>query len=83
VNREKWEMGDRTLNFLRQVLAECQETGHFKEMNVEYLSFMVWSALHGMCALYCRERCQAYEHEQETELLRNGMEYFIKLLRQA
>jgi AcrR family transcriptional regulator len=83
VNREKWEMGDRTLNFLRQVLGECQERGHFKGMNVEYLSFMVWSALHGMCALYCRERCQAYEHEQETELLRNGMEYFIKLLRQA
>jgi AcrR family transcriptional regulator len=78
---EKWEMGDRTLNFLKQVLAECQAKGHFQGMNVEYLSFMIWSSLHGMCALYCRNRCQAYEHEQETELLRNGMEYFSQMIK--
>lgn len=80
LDREKWEMGNRTLNFLKQVLAECQEKGHFKGMNIEYLSFMIWSSLHGMCALYCRNRCQAFEHQKETELLRNGMEYFTQLL---
>ena len=79
-DREKWEMGNRTLNFLKEVLTECQGKGHFKGMNIEYLSFTIWSSLHGMCALYCRNRCQAYEHETETELLRNGIEYFIKML---
>lgn len=79
-HREKWEMGDRTLNFLKEVLSACQQKGHFNAMNTEYLSFMVWSSLHGMCALYCRDRCQAYEHEEETVLLRNGMEYFIQML---
>lgn len=81
LNRSKWEMGDRTLNFLKEVLLECQENGYFSGMNIEYLSFTIWSALHGMCALYCRNRCQAYEHEKETELLRNGMEYFSYMLK--
>lgn len=81
--REKWEMGDRTLGLLKEVLQECQASGHFKNHNIEYLSFMIWSSLHGMCALYCRNRCQAYEHEEETLLLRNGMEYFIQMLRKA
>ena len=81
LNREKWEMGDRTLNFLKEVLTDCQQKGHFKDMNIDYLSFMIWSSLHGMCALFCRNRCQAYEHQQEMELLRNGMDYFITLLK--
>lgn len=80
MDREKWEMGNRTLNLLKQVLNECKVKGRFKGLNVEYLSFMIWSALHGMCALYCRKRCQAYEYEAETELLRNGMQYFTQLL---
>jgi AcrR family transcriptional regulator len=81
LNREKWEMGDRTLNFLKEVLTDCQQKGHFKDLNIDYLSFMIWSSLHGMCALFCRNRCQAYEHQQEIELLRNGMDYFITLLK--
>jgi len=79
--KEQWEMGDRTLAQLKQVLWECQQIGHFRGMDVEYLSFMIWSGLHGMCALWCRRRCQAYEHVAETELLRHGMDYFIRMVR--
>lgn len=78
---EKWEMGDRTLAQLKQVLWECQQIGHFRGMDVEYLSFMIWSGLHGMCALFCRRRCQAYEHVEEAELLRHGMDYFVRMVR--
>ena len=78
---EKWAMGDRTLSMLKQVLSDCQQKGRFKDMDVEHLSFMVWSALHGMCALYCRRRCQAYQHVKEEELLRTGMEYFNRMIR--
>jgi AcrR family transcriptional regulator len=78
---EKWVMGDRTLSMLKQVLSDCQQKGHFKGMDVDHLSFMVWSGLHGMCALYCRRRCQAYQHLREEELLKNGMEYFLGMVR--
>ena len=82
-NRARWEMGDRTLNFLKQVLIECQDKGHFSGMNIDYLSYTIWSALHGMCALYCRNRCQAYEHVKDTDLLKYGMDYFVSLILKA
>lgn len=79
----KWEMGNRTLDQLRQILIACQNGGHFKGMEAEYLSFMIWSALHGMCALYCRNRCNAYEHAAEQDLLKHGMDYFIRIMEKA
>jgi AcrR family transcriptional regulator len=80
IDRDKWEMGDKTLNFLKLVLVDCQKMGHFQDKNIDYLSFMIWSSLHGMCALYCRKRCLAYEHQQEITLLNNGMDYFIEMI---
>jgi AcrR family transcriptional regulator len=81
-DEEKWEMGHTTLNQLKQVLRECQQQGHFTGYDIEYLSFTIWSSMHGMCALYCRERCQAY-HDAELEphdLMKKGYEYYISML---
>lgn len=80
--KDQWEMGDRTLGFLKQVLVDCQQTGRFKGRDVNYLSFTIWSSLHGMCALFCRERCQAYheEHIEHLTLLDKGFQYFVDML---
>lgn len=80
-NCDKWEMGQRTLDFLKEVLQDCRERGHFSGMDVEYLSFMIWSGMHGMCALYCSGRCQAYDGFDEATLMKTGMEYFISMIR--
>jgi hypothetical protein len=80
-DKQKWEMGDRTLGLLKRILSECLAKGHFRDMDVEYLSFMIWSGMHGMCALYCRGRCIVYEHTREEELLKQGVEYFIRMIR--
>jgi AcrR family transcriptional regulator len=82
-DRAKWNMGNRTLDQLKQILRECQQAGHFQQMDPEYLSFMIWSSLHGMCALYCRNRCHAYEHTSDQELLRQGMDYFISIIQKS
>jgi AcrR family transcriptional regulator len=81
-HEDKWEMGHHTLNFLKQIIRECQAAGRFKGMDVEFFSFSIWSAMHGMCALYCRDRCQAY-HEEGIEpqaLMENGYKNFITML---
>lgn len=77
-----WKMGDNTLNYLKAVLRDCQATGRFKGFDVEYLSFTIWSSLHGMCALYCRERCQAYNEQNISadDLMKNGFEYYVRFL---
>ena len=80
LDHEKWETGNKTLEFLKEVIQDCKNQGYFKDMETEFLSFTIWSALHGMCALYCRKRCQAYQHQEEIQLLRNGLDYFVKMI---
>jgi AcrR family transcriptional regulator len=81
-DQEKWAMGRQTLEFLKHVLRECQAVGHFKGMDINFLSFTVWSAMHGMSALYCRNRCKAYHDEglEPTELMEKGYRYFLTML---
>jgi AcrR family transcriptional regulator len=79
---DTWQMGKNTLNFLKQVIAECQQNGRFKDKDINYLSYTIWSTVHGMCALYCRARCQAYSEEdiQPMDLMKNGFQYFVEML---
>jgi AcrR family transcriptional regulator len=77
---EKWQMGSRTLDYLKNVLRQCQEKGHFKNQDIEYLSFTIWSTVHGMCALYCRDRCKAYPDIEPMELIKNGYKSFISMV---
>jgi len=80
---EKWEMGRRTLDYLKNVLRDCQEKGHFQNHDIESLSFMVWSTVHGMSALYCRDRCKAYPDMEPMELMKKGYQSFITLMEKA
>ena len=77
---EKWQMGQRTLEYLKNVLRDCQAKGHFKNQDVEYLSFAIWSTVHGMSALYCRDRCKAYPDIEPIDLMNNGIEAFNEML---
>jgi AcrR family transcriptional regulator len=83
MNMEKdecWEEGDKALDHLKQVIRDCQATGRFEGRDVDYLSFIIWSAMHGMCALYCRERCQAYENVDALTLMDEGYKNLISML---
>jgi AcrR family transcriptional regulator len=77
---EKWEMGHRTLESLKDIIRQCQEAGHFKGKNVDYLSFMIWSGVHGMATLYCHDRCMAYDDLDPADLLQTGYDYFAEML---
>lgn len=82
-DHEKWEMGNRTLNYLKDIIRECQEAGYFKGKDVEYLSFSIWSHMHGMCALYCRERCQAYPEQDPNDLMENAYKIYAEMLEKS
>ena len=77
---EEWQMGNRTLDYLKNVLRQCQKKGHFKNQDIEYLSFTIWSTMHGMCALYCRDRCKAYHDIEPMDLMKNGYKSFVTML---
>ena len=77
---DKWEMGHSTLEALKNVLRECQQAGHFQNRDVNGLSFMIWSTMHGMCSLYNRGRCQAYEEIDPDWLMNEGFKNFIEMI---
>ncbi len=78
---EKWEMGHQTMEYLKSVIRECQQAGYFKGKNVDFLSFIIWSAVHGMASLYCHDRCLAYENISGDQLLEKGFLYFVDMLK--
>jgi AcrR family transcriptional regulator len=78
--KEEWPMGQRTLDYLKNVLKQCQKKGHFKNIDIEYFSFTIWSTMHGMCALYCRDRCKAYHDIEPMDLMKNGYKSFVAML---
>jgi len=77
---ECWEMGDTALEHLKNVLRDCQSAGRFKGQDIEFLSFYIWSSMHGMCALYCRDRCHAYPDMDADLLMTRGFEIFVQNL---
>jgi AcrR family transcriptional regulator len=77
---EKWQMGHRTLEALKDIIRQCQEAGHFKGKDVSYLSFVIWSGVHGMATLYCHDRCMAYEDLNPEDLVDIGFKYFLEML---
>lgn len=81
LNSDKWEMGNRTLSFLKQMINECKQKGFFDQFDTDALSFTIWSAVHGMAALYCRDRCKAYPELSGDDLLNQGFEV-LKLMLQ-
>ena len=46
-----WDEGAATFEVLRTTVQECIKAGHFKGHNLEPLSYMIWSCVHGMCSL--------------------------------
>ncbi len=81
--QDKWQVGQSTLGFLKDVLRDCQQKGHFKGKDIEYLSFTIWAAMHGMCALMISSRCKAYPDMDPIELLNNGYKTFISIMEKA
>ncbi len=40
---EEWKEGDRAFDVLFQTVSQCQQSGHFKGLDTQNLSMMIWS----------------------------------------
>jgi len=47
----EWDEGDRAFEILTSTVAQCQQYNYFKDFQAESLSFVIWSAMHGLCTL--------------------------------
>ncbi|MFH0735206.1 MAG: TetR/AcrR family transcriptional regulator [bacterium] len=51
-----WVCGNRTYDLLKQNVLQCKEAGFFKDHDVDSISFVFWSIVHGMVSLHMRNR---------------------------
>lgn len=52
----EWDEGEATFGFVRSVINECLANGHFQGHQGGALAYLIWSIVHGMCALHIMQR---------------------------
>ncbi len=77
---DNWKEGGGTFEYLRMTIKECAEQGHFKGHDLEPLTYLIWSAVHGMVSLNIRKRCEVVLPERQNTIVREGLEEFFKIL---
>lgn len=77
---EKNSMGNQTLQHLISVVKECITAGKFKNMDAENLSFTILSSLHGMSALFCKDRTSTFTDRSSEQLIRDGSQTLVTML---
>jgi len=75
-----FQIAQSAINHLHELIRECQDQGRFKGMDTDYFSFMFLSAIHGICALFCKDRTVAFQNRTDEELMDNGYAYLVRLL---
>lgn len=78
--KAEWSEGTNAFELLKTTVSECIDAGYFGGLELEATSFMIWSTVHGMCALHIRDRIKGVNlHEPETMVPR-AFEAFVKLI---
>jgi AcrR family transcriptional regulator len=75
-----WIEGDATFDVLRKTISHCMEKGHFEGHQVEALSFLIWSTVHGMVSLSIRKRVQVLDQNEAENIVENSFNSFLKIL---
>lgn len=81
-----WAMGDRVFDTLVQTVRGCQQQGRMQGRDAAHMSFIIWSGLHGMCALHCRNRMSVvYKGKNamdndDQKLLKESFESYIEMI---
>jgi AcrR family transcriptional regulator len=75
-----YKIAQEAIEQLSSVVKECQKKGKFKDMDTVYFTFMILSTLHGICALFCKDRTASFVNKTNEELMQHGYECFVALL---
>jgi len=78
---ENWNEGANTFNYVKKTIEECINKRHFKGHNVEPLSFMIWSLVHGMCCLEIRQRTKGVKFSNPDTILFDGYNEYLKIIK--
>jgi AcrR family transcriptional regulator len=80
-HKELWDEGKSSFDGLQQTIRECVEKGYFHFADIETVSFVIWSTMHGMCTLNSRSRCgKVISEEKRGNIVELGFGCFTEML---
>ncbi|WP_266368743.1 TetR/AcrR family transcriptional regulator [Tellurirhabdus rosea] len=80
VEEEEWTEGTTAFNALRMTVRDCIGAGHFAGHQLEPLTFLIWSAVHGMCSLEISERIKGVVKEEAPSAVALAFDEFWMML---
>ena len=82
VKQEFWKDGAMAIGMLKSNIKECVDAGYFrKDIDIDAVSLMLWSQVHGLVTLYSKERLNVYEGKDQMKLMFDAFDVFIGLVR--
>lgn len=75
-----WIEGKTAFDYLKSVISACIEKGLIKETDVESLSYLVWSTVHGMVTLSLSKRGLRIGLSNPETIIHRTFNIFSKLL---
>ncbi|MCS7036324.1 MAG: TetR/AcrR family transcriptional regulator [Saprospiraceae bacterium] len=79
-NQECWALGMTTHQFFTQTVQTCVDARYFKSTDTEAIAYTLWAYVHGVVALFVRDRMRMYPPEKREELARKSFAMFTKMI---
>jgi AcrR family transcriptional regulator len=80
IQAKEWNEGAATFEVLQTTVKECIDAEYFKGHNLEPLSYLVWSCVHGICSLEIRARTKGVLLKNPDTIVLDAYNEFLKFI---
>ncbi len=81
---EFWKDGAMAIGLVKETVKACIDAGYFrKDLDLDEVSLMLWSQVHGLVTLYTKERLNIYEGQEKQAFLFRTFDLFFEVVRQS
>ena len=81
---EFWKDGAMAIGMVKETVKACIDAGYFRQgLDLDEVSLMLWSQVHGLVTLYTKERLNIYEAQEKQAFLFRTFDLFFEVVRQS
>ncbi|WP_020528750.1 TetR/AcrR family transcriptional regulator [Flexithrix dorotheae] len=75
-NTHDWDEGSKSHNVLHEIVNQCVEKGHFNGQDPFIVAHAIWSFVHGLSALYVRDRMKMFPEKNRENMITEALGVF-------
>ena len=79
--KNKWESGQRSYEFLKENIRECMSAGYLMKTNEDIATFAKWSLTHGMASLIIRDRAIMLPKEHLNAIIEGALDFMMESIK--